>query len=104
MAVYFVFERPTSIGSASEASRARTCELAAKPPPLSRLLSRAPCASTFHNIPQMESLLTGYKEFGMQDLQQIPESTIQDCLGLLHMLHGANCDTMSGKMTWMLEN
>lgn len=28
-------------------------------PPLWRLLSRAPRASTFHNIPQMESLLAG---------------------------------------------
>ena len=58
---------------ASEASRERTRKRAAKPrgteerrnllslpcPPLSRLLSRASRASTFHDIPQMESLLEG---------------------------------------------
>lgn len=31
-------------------------------PPLSRLLSCASRSSAFHNIPQMESLLAGYKK------------------------------------------
>ena len=41
-------------------SRARTRELSPPCSPLSRLLSRASRAFTFHNIPQMESLLAGY--------------------------------------------
>ena len=59
---------------ASEASRARTRERSSeaargqrnpsppRPAPLSRLLSHASRASTFHDLPQIESLLAGYEE------------------------------------------
>ena len=62
---------------ASEASRARTRERSSdrakprgakeilpRPAPLSRLLSHASRASTFHDLPQIESLLAGYEERG----------------------------------------
>ena len=39
-------------------------EILPRPAPLSRLLSHASRASTFHDIPQIESLLAGYEERG----------------------------------------
>ena len=56
-------EQALLFGRAKRAARARTPERAAKPrgaKGLSRLPSRATCAFTFHDIPQMESLLAGY--------------------------------------------
>ena len=46
---------------AREASRGQRNTFSS-PPQLSRLLSRASRASTFHDFPQMESLLAGYVE------------------------------------------
>ena len=54
-------------------------------PPLSRLLSRACRASTFHNIPQMKSLLAGcfYKPFRFRPTGNKMLSTRQ-ALSLAH--------------------
>ena len=72
-----------------EASRARTRErarprgakeiLSLPPPPLSRLLSRASRASTFHDITQMESLLAGDEERGETQCFLLLELTNIDC-------------------------
>ena len=61
----YLGERSKSCENArvSEAARGQRNPFSA-PPPLSRLLSHAPRASTFHDIPQMESLLAGYEERG----------------------------------------
>ena len=76
---------------ASEASRARTRERAAKPrgaserrslslprPPQSRLLSRASRACTFHDIPQMESLLAGYPDTELRHSQNHATSRVRE--------------------------
>ena len=55
--------KPCENARAREASRGQRNTFSS-PPQLSRLLSRASRASTFHDIPQMESLLAGYVERG----------------------------------------
>ena len=55
--------KPCGNARASDAARGQRNPFSA-PPPLSRLLSHASRASTFHDIPQMESLLAGYEERG----------------------------------------
>jgi len=55
--------KPCENARASEAARGQRNPFSARPS-LSRLLSHASRASTFHDIPQMESLLAGYEERG----------------------------------------
>ena len=53
-------EQALLFGRAKRAARPRGAGLSLPQPPQSRLLSRASRACTFHDIPQMESLLAGY--------------------------------------------
>ena len=59
--VYIACEQALLFGRTKRAAREHASERGRSPSPLlSRLLSRASRASTFHYIPQMESLLAGY--------------------------------------------
>ena len=59
--VYIACEQALLFGWEKRAAQERASERRRPPsPPLSRLLSRASRASTFHHLPQMESLFAGY--------------------------------------------
>ena len=61
-------EQALLFGRAKRAARERASEreAARDRPPLSRLFSRASRASTFLDIPQMESLVAGYWTFSLK--------------------------------------
>ena len=70
--------KPCEKTRASEAARGQRNPFS-PPTPLSRLLSRASRASTFHDIPQMESLLAGDEERGEIQCFLLLEFTNVDC-------------------------
>ena len=70
--------KPCEDTRASEAARGQRNPFS-PPPPLSRLLSRASRASTFHDITQMESLLAGDEERGETQCFLLLELTNIDC-------------------------
>ena len=74
-------EQALLFGRAKRAARERASELRNRegpPPPQSRLLSRASRACTFHDIPQMESLLAGYV---------VKKASLVICNGLFSFSH-----------------
>ena len=93
---------------ASEASRARTCERAAKPrgaglslprPRQSRLLSRASRACTFHDIPQMESLLVGQKVSTAVHSDGIQHTTLKSIASAMNSVFASIGKRLADKIT-----